>query len=216
MAKSTLSRHGYVRVAALSLGGFVIAGCSGVSDPPAPVYVLRITSSAGPEAVAAAPVVREAMEPIVLAPSMQASAAVGHPSSDVIPLDEPPPRPAAEPAKQAAEPARPPAQPATMAAAAPPAPMPMPAPPRTAAPAPTPAVAALPAPAAAPPVVPPVAASAKPEPSAAEQARAEPPPPPVRAPIAAEPPMADIATPGAFVKVKDDRARYRPRYYYSP
>ena len=209
MAKSTLGRHGRIRVAAvLSVGGLAIAGCSGTPDPPAPAYVLRITSSAAAQSVAAAPIVREAMEPIVLAPSMQASTAVGHPSSNVISLDDPPPQPATGPA-------RPAAQPVAMAAA-PPASMPMPAPAPTARSAPPPALAASPEPAAAPSVVPPLAALSRPEPSAAEQARAEPPPPPVAAPIAAEPPRADIATPGLFVKVKDERARYRPRYYYSP
>ncbi len=211
MAKSTLGRHGRIRVAAvLSVGGLAIAGCSGTPDPPAPAYVLRITSSAAAQSVAAAPIVREAMEPIVLAPSMQASTAVGHSSSNVIPLDDPPPQPAVGPA-------RPAAQPVMAAAAEPiPLPMPMPAPAPTARSAPPPALAASPEPAAAPSVVPPLAALSRPEPSAAEQARAEPPPPPVAAPIAAEPPRADIATPGLFVKVKDERARYRPRYYYSP
>jgi len=212
MAKSTLGRHGRIRVAAvLSVGGLAIAGCSGTPDPPAPAYVLRITSSAAAQSVAAAPIVREAMEPIVLAPSMQASTAVGHPSSDVTPLDDPPPQPAVGPV-------RPTGQPALMAAAAEPIPLPVP----ISAPAPTvrsaqpPALAASPMPAAAPPIVPPLATLPRPEPSAAEQARAEPPPPAVAAPIAAEPPTADIATPGLFVKVKDERARYRPRYYYSP
>jgi hypothetical protein len=54
------------------------------------------------------------------------------------------------------------------------------------------------------------------EPSAAELARAEAASPPVRQPISAESAMADIATPGAVMPVKADRARYRPRYYYSP
>ena len=66
------------------------------------------------------------------------------------------------------------------------------------------------------PTLPPVAAAARAEPRAAELARAEASPPPVREPITAEPAAADIATPGSFIKVKDDRARYRPRYYYSP
>src|SRR5437762_13730293 len=196
MAKCTSGRHRNVRVAAvLLLGSLINAACSGVSDPPAPVYVVRITSSAAPEAVAAAPVVREAMEPIVLAPSMQASTAVGHPSSDMIPLDDPSQLSPAS-VTQAAEPARPPTQPVTVAAA--PLPMPMPGPAPTATPVPPPAITASQIPAAAPPVVPPFAAP-RPEPSAAEQARAEPPPPPVRAPIAAEPPRADIATPGLLV-----------------
>jgi hypothetical protein len=65
-------------------------------------------------------------------------------------------------------------------------------------------------------MLPPVIAAPRVEPSAAELARAEAPSAPVREPISAEPAAADIATPGSFVKVKDDRARYRPRYYYSP
>jgi len=220
MAKSTLSRHGKNRVAAiLSLGGLVVAACSAVSDQPAPVYTVRIVSTGIPEAASSGPVMREMAGPVALAPSMVPPTAMGQPASDVIPLDNPPPQPAPAFVKQAAEPV-------AMATAPPPAPAPMPPPiapaPTPAAvastpmPAPIPAVVAATAPAATPPAAPPVAAAARAEPSAAELAHAEPAPVPVRGPVTAEPAAGDIATPGLFVKVKDERARYRPRYYYSP
>jgi hypothetical protein len=207
MAKSTLSRHGKSRVAAvLSLGGLVLAACSAVSDQPAPVYVVRIVSTGIPEAAASGPVMREMGGPMALAPSLAPPTAMAHPASDVIPLDNPPPAPA--PARQASEPP-------TMAAA-PPAPAPMPRPGPTAAPAPMPALVAARGPAT-PRVALPVAGAARAEPSAAELAGAEPTSAPVREPITADPAGADIATPGLFVTVKGDRAVHsRPRYYYSP
>jgi hypothetical protein len=208
MAKSTLRRRGKNRAAAvLSLGGFVLAACSAMSDQPAPVYVVRIVSTGIPEAAASGPVMREMAAPVALAPSLTPPTAMGHPASDVIPLDNPPPQPPPAPARQAAEPV-------AVAAIAPPpaapAPIPMPTPATTPILAASPAIVASP-----PPMVPPVPLAARVEPSA-ELARVEPPPSPVRQPITAEPAAADIATPGSFVKVKDDRARYRPRYYYSP
>jgi hypothetical protein len=208
MAKSTLRRRGRNRAAAvLSLGGFVLAACSAMSDQPAPVYMVRIVSTGIPEAAASGPIMREMAGPVALAPSLTLPTAMGHPASDVIPLDNPPPQPPPAPARQAADPV-------AVAAIAPPpaAPAPMPTP------APVPTLAASPAIVASPPpiIVPPVPVAARAEPSAAELARVEPQPSPVRAPITAEPTAADIATPGSFVKVKDDRARYRPRYYYSP
>jgi len=215
MAKSTLSRHGKNRVAAiLSLGGLVVAACSAMSDQPAPVYTVRIVSAGIPEAASSGPVMREMAGPVALAPSMAPPTAMGQPASDVIPLDNPPPQPPPAFAKRAAESA-------AMAAASPPAPAPMAAPTAaapipTATPAPIPALVASPAPVATPPAAPPFAAAARAEPSAAELARAEPAPVPVRGPVTAEPAAGDIATPGLFVKVKDERARYRPRYYYSP
>ena len=219
MAKSTLSRHGKNRVAAiLSLGGLVVAACSAVSDQPAPVYTVRIVSTGIPEAASSGPVMREMAGPVALAPSMAPPTAMGQPASDVIPLDNPPPQPPPAFAKRAAESA-------AMAAASPPAPAPMAAPTAaptaaapipTATPAPIPALVASPAPVATPPAAPPFAAAARAEPSAAELAHAEPAPVPVRGPVTAEPAAGDIATPGLFVKVKDERARYRPRYYYSP
>jgi hypothetical protein len=201
MTKSTFSRHDKIRVAAVSLvGGIIIGACSPVLDQPAPVYMVPITSSAAPDAVAAAPIEREAMAPVALAPSMAPATAAGHPASDVIALDNPPPQPMPAPARQAADP--------TAAQAM--------LPPPSAAPAPTPALAASPAPASPLPAAAPVAASARPEPSAAAEVRAEPasPPAPERT---AEPARADIATPGLLVSMKGDRAaRSRPRYYYSP
>src|ERR1700720_883119 len=105
MAKSTFSRHGKIRVAAVSLiGGIIIGACSPLSDQPPPVYMVRITSSAAPDAVAAAPIEREAMAPVALAPSMEPATAAAHPASDVIALDDPPPQPAPAPARQAADP----------------------------------------------------------------------------------------------------------------
>ena len=206
MAKSTLSRRGGIRVAAVSLlTGVIIAACSPMSDEPAPVYVVRITSSAVPEAVAAAPIEREMTGPVALAPSMMPATAVAHPVSDVIALDEHPSQPAPAPARQASEPV-------AIAAMPPPAPasIPMPAPATAPAvtPMPTRTLVALPAPVATP--------SARPEPSAAAEAGADPAPAPAREQTTPAPARADIATPGLFVKVKDDRARYRPRYYYSP
>ena len=220
MAKSTLSRRGKNRVAAiLSLGGLVVAACSAISDQPAPVYTVRIVSTGIPEAASSAPVMREMAGPVALAPSVAPPTAMGQPASDVIPLDNPPPQAAPAFAKRAAEPV-------AMATAPPPAPAPMPPPiapaptpagvASTPMPAPIPAVVAVTAPAAMPPAAPPVAAAARAEPRAAELAHAEPAPVPVRGPVTAEPAAADIATPGLFVKVKDERARYRPRYYYSP
>jgi hypothetical protein len=213
MAKSTLSRRGKNRVAAiLSLGGLVVAACSAMSDQPAPVYTVRIVSAGIPEAASSGPVMREMAGPVALAPSMAPPTAMGQPASDVIPLDNPPPQAAPAFAKRAAEPV-------AMATAPPPAPAPMPAPEGvaaqtpTATPEPVPALVASPVPAVTPPAAPPVARA---EPSAAELARAEPAPVPVRGPVTAEPAAGDIATPGLFVKVKDERARYRPRYYYSP
>jgi hypothetical protein len=208
MAKSTLSRRGQNRVAAIfSLGGLVLAACSAVSDQPAPVYTVRIVSTGIPEAAPPGPVMREMAGPVALAPSLAAPTPMAHPASDVIPLDNLPP-PAAAPVKQ-------PATPVTVAAAPPPAPAPM-ATPETAW-APIPALVARPALAASPPAaVPPVIPPPRAEPSAAELARAEAASPPVPVPISGEPAAADIATPGAIVKVKGDRERYRPRYYYSP
>jgi hypothetical protein len=213
MAKSTLSRRGKNRVAAiLSLGGLVVAACSAMSDQPAPVYTVRIVSTGIPEAASSGPVMGEMAGPVALAPSMAPPTAMGQPASDVIPLDNPPPQAAPAFAKRAAEPV-------AMATAPPPAPAPMPAPEGvaaqtpTATPEPVPALVASPVPAVTPPAAPPVARA---EPSAAELARAEPAPVPVRGPVTAEPAAGDIATPGLFVKVKDERARYRPRYYYSP
>jgi hypothetical protein len=208
MAKSTLSRRGKNGVAAvLSLSGLVLAACSAVSDQPAPVYTVRIVSTGIPEAAASGPIMREMAGPVALAPSLAPPTAMAHPASDVIPLDNPPPLPPA-PAKQ-------PSVPVTVAAAPPPAPAPMPTP--KAAPTPIPTLIATPGlPASPQAAVPPVIAAPRVEPSAAERARAEAGSAPAREPIPAEPAAADIATPGAFVKVKDDRARYRPRYYYSP
>jgi hypothetical protein len=205
MAKSTLRRRGKNRVAAiLSLGGLVVAACSAMSDQPAPVYTVRIVSTGIPEAASPGPVMREMAGPVALAPSMAPPTAMGQPASDVIPLDNPPPQAAPAFAKRAAEPVAMPA-PEGVAAQTP-----------TATPEPIPALVASTAPAAMPSAAPPVAAAARAEPSAAELARAEPAPVPVRGPGTAEPAAGDIATPGLFVKVKDDRARYRPRYYYSP
>ena len=216
MAKSTLSQRGKNRVAAiLSLGGLVVAACSAMSDQPAPVYTVRIVSTGIPEAASSGPVMGEMAGPVALAPSMAPPTAMGQPASDVIPLDNPPPQAAPAFAKRAAEPV-------AMATAPPPAPAPMPAPEGvaaqtpTATPEPVPALVASPVPAVTPPAAPPVAAAARAEPSAAELAHAEPAPVPVRGPVTAEPAAGDIATPGLFVKVKDERARYRPRYYYSP
>jgi hypothetical protein len=208
MAKSTLRWRGKNRAAAvLSLGGFVLAACSAMSDQPAPLYVVRIVSTGIPEAAASGPVMREMAGPVALAPSLAPPTAMRHPASDVIPLDNPPPQPPPAPARQASEPVSVAATPSPAA----PAPIPMPTP------APTPIFAASPAIVASPPpIVPPVPVAARVEPSAAELARVEPPPSPVREPVLAEPAIADIATPGSFIKVKDDRARYRPRYYYSP
>lgn len=206
MAKSTLSRHGKSRVAALlSLSGLVLAACSAASEQPAPVYTVRIVSSGIPETAASGPVMREMAGPVALAPSLAPPTAMAHPSSDVIPLDTPPPQP--PPAKQ-------PSEPVTLAAAPPPQPAPTPMP--KAGPAPMPALVAAPSPAAPPATLPPMIAAPRAEPSAAELARAEAASPPVRGPISAESAMADIATPGAVMPVKADRARYRPRYYYSP
>jgi hypothetical protein len=200
MTKSTFSRHGKIRVAAVSLvGGIMIGACSPVSDQPAPVYMVPITSSAAPDAVAAAPIEREAMAPVALAPSMTPATAAAHPASDVIALDNPPPQPAPAPAGQAADPA------STQAMLPPPT-----------APTPAPALVASPATASPPSAAVPVAASARPEPSVAAEARADPasPPAPERT---VEPARADIATPGLLVSMRGDRAaRSRPRYYYSP
>jgi hypothetical protein len=187
MTKSTFSRHSKISVAAVSLvGGIIIGACSPMSDQPAPVYMVRITSSAAPDAVAAAPIEREAMAPVALAPSMAPATAAGHPASDVIALDNPPPQPAPAPAGQAAAPA------ATQT-------MPPPT-----APAPTPALALVASPVTASP------------PPAATEARAEPASPPVpeqtvepaRADIAT--PGLLVSMKG------DRAARARPRYYYSP
>ena len=210
MAKSTLSRRGKNRVAAiLSLGGLVVAACSAMSDQPAPVYTVRIVSTGIPEAASSGPVMGEMAGPVALAPSMAPPTAMGQPASDVIPLDNPPSQAAPAFAKRAAEP--------VAMATAPPPPMPAPegvaAQTPTATPEPVPALVASPVPAVTPPAAPPVARA---QPSAAELARAEPAPVPVRGPVTAEPAAGDIATPGLFVKVKDERARYRPRYYYSP
>jgi hypothetical protein len=204
MAKSTLSRHGRIRVAAVALsGGLIFAACSPMSDQPAPVYMVNIVSTA-PETAAAAPIEREAMAPVALAPSMVPAIAAGQPASDAIPLDNPPPQPAFAPARQVDQVATQPLPP-------PPAPAPTPA----LTPAPT--LVASPAPIAPPAATPPVAASARPEPSAAAEARAEATPPPVRERITAAPARADIATPALYVSVKADRtAHSRPRYYYSP
>lgn len=242
MRKSTLSRHGKIRVAALlSLGGFAIAACSAGSNEPAPVYMLGAPLTAPNESVASVPIERRVMEPIVLAPSLTASAAAGQPASDVIPLDESSPSPA--PAKAAVNRALMTANPAPMSARfmPPPEPMPSPAPvpePMAAPapiPAPAPTLAAAPAPplAATPaPIAPPVTAvslpplapvaAATPEPSPVAEIRAETAPPPVPAPVplpapAAAPAIADIAASGLFVNARDERAaRSRPRYYFSP
>jgi hypothetical protein len=150
--------------------------------------MVRITSSAAPDAVAAAPIEREAMAPVALAPSMAPATVSAHPASDVIALDNPPPQPAPAPAGQAAAPA------ATQTTLPPP----------PAAPAPTPAPALVASPVTASP------------PPAATEARAEPASPPVPEQTV-EPARADIATPGLLVSMKGDRAaRSRPRYYYSP
>jgi hypothetical protein len=204
MAKSTLNRHGRIRVAAVALsGGLIFAACSPMSDQPAPVYMVNIVSTAAPETAAAAPIEREMAGPVALAPSMVPAIAAGQPASDAIPLDNPPPQPASAPARQASDPVA--TQPL------PPAPAPTPA----LTPAPT--LVASPAPIAPPAATPPVAASARPEPSAAAEARAEATPPPVRERITAAPARADIATPALYVSVKADRAAHsRPRYYYSP
>jgi hypothetical protein len=204
MAKSTLSRHGSIRVAAVSLlSGVIIAACSPMSDEPAPVYLVNIVSTAG--TMVAAPIEREAMAPVALAPSMTPATAAAHPASDAIPLDTPPPQHESAPARQASDPT-------SAQAMRPPsalAPMPMPTP--------APTLVASPAPVAPPPALAPVAASARPEPLAAAEARAEVAPPPVRELTAPEPAHADIATPGLLVSVKADRAAHsRPRYYYSP
>jgi hypothetical protein len=200
MAKSTLSRHGRIRVAAVALsGGLIFAACSPMSDQPAPVYMVNIVSTAAPETAAAAPIDREAMAPVALAPAI----AAGQPASDAIPLDNPPPQPASAPARQAADPV----------ATLPPPPAPAPTP----TPAPTPILVASPAPVAPPAATPPVTALARPEPSAAAETRAEVASPPVRERATAEPARADIATPALYVSVKADRtAHSRPRYYYSP
>jgi hypothetical protein len=204
MAKSTLSRHGRIRVAAVALsGGLIFAACSPMSDQPAPVYMVNIVSTAAPETAAAAPIEREAMAPVALAPSMVPAIAAGQPASDAIPLDNPPPQPASAPARQAADPV----------ATLPPPPAPAPTP----TPAPTPILVASPAPVAPPAATPPVTALARPEPSAAAETRAEVASPPVRERATAEPARADIATPALYVSVKADRtAHSRPRYYYSP
>jgi len=204
MAKSTLSRHGRIRVAAVALsGGLIFAACSPMSDQPAPVYMVNIVSTAAPETAAAAPIEREAMVPVALAPSMAPAIAAGQPASDAIPLDNPPPQPALAPARQASDPVA--TQPL------PPAPAPTPA----LTPAPT--LVASPAPIAPPAATPPVTALARPEPSAVPEARAEASPPPVREWATAKPARADIATPALYVSVKADRAAHsRPRYYYSP
>src|SRR5205823_5644293 len=204
MAKSTLSRRGKNRVAAvLSLSGLVLAACSAVSEQPAPVYTVRIVSTGIPTA-ASGPIMREMAAPVVLGPSLAPPTVMAHPASDVIPLDNPPPPPPA--------PARQPSEPVSVVAMPPPAaPAPMPAPAPIPTPAASPAILASPL-----PTLPPVAADVRAKPSVATQARAEPAPSPAREPITAAPAAADIASPGAFVKVKDDRARYRPRYYYSP
>jgi hypothetical protein len=205
MAKSTLSRHGRIRVAAaVSLGGLILAACSPMSDQPAPVYMVNIVSTA-PETAAGAPIVREMAGPVALAPSMAPATAVAHPASDAIALDNPPPQPAPAPARQTAD-----------SVAAQPLPPP-PAPASTSGPSPTPTLVASSAPIAPPSATLPVAASARPEPSAAAEARAEAAPPPVRERVTAEPARADIATPALYVSVKADRAAHpRPRYYYSP
>ena len=203
MAKSTLSRHGRIRVAAVALsGGLIFAACSPMSDQPAPVYMVNIVSTAAPETAAAAPIEREAMAPVALAPSMAPAIAAGQPASDAIPLDNPPPQPASAPARQVDQVATQPLPP-------PPAPTPTPAP--------TPILVASPAPVAPPAATPPVTALARPEPSAAAETRAEAASPPVRERATAEPARADIATPALYVSVKADRAaRSRPHYYYSP
>ena len=206
MATSTLSRYGSIRVAAVSLlSGIIIAACSPMSDEPAPVYMVNIVSTASSETVAAASIEREATGPVALAPSMTPAIAAGHPASNAIPLDEPPPQPAPAPARQASESV-------AIAAMPPPAtasiPMAAPATAPAVTPMPTRTLVALPTPVATP--------SARPEPSAAAEAGADPAPAPVREQTTPAPARADIATPGLFVKVKDDRARYRPRYYYSP
>jgi hypothetical protein len=205
MAKSTLSRHGRIRVAAVALsGGLIFAACSPMSEQPAPVYMVNIVSTAAPETAAAAPIEREAMAPVALAPSMVPAIAAGQPASDAIPLDNPPPQPASAPARQVLD------QVATQ-----PLPPPAPAPAPALTPAPT--LVASPAPIAPPAATPPVAASARPEPSAVPEARAEAASPPVRERVTAEPARADIATPALYVSVKADRAAHsRPRYYYSP
>ena len=204
MAKSTLSRHGRIRVAAVALsGGLIFAACSPMSDQPAPVYMVNIVSTAAPETAAAAPIEREAMAPVALAPSMVPAIAAGQPTSDAIPLDNPPPQPASAPARQAADPV------ATLPPPSAPAPTPALTPART--------LVASPAPIAPPAATPPVAASARPEPSAVPETRAEAASPPVRERATAEPARADIATPALYVSVKADRAaRSRPHYYYSP
>src|SRR5882762_7878583 len=162
MAKSTLSRHGRIRVAAVALsGGLIFAACSPMSDQPAPVYMVNIVSTGAPETAAAAPIEREAMAPVALAPSMAPAIAAGQPASDAIPLDNPPPQPALAPVRQASDPV------ATQPLPPPPAPAPTPA----LTPAPT--LVASPAPIAPPAATPPVAASARPEPSAAAETRAE-------------------------------------------
>jgi hypothetical protein len=204
MAKSTLSRHGRIRVAAVALsGGLIFAACSPMSDQPAPVYMVNIVSTAAPETAAAAPIEREMAGPVALAPSMAPATAVAHPASEVIALDNPPPQPAPAPARPATDPV------ATLPPPSAPAPTPTPAP--------TPILVASPAPIAPPGATPPVAASARPEPSAAAETRAEAASPPVRERATAEPARADIATPALYVSVKADRAaRSRPHYYYSP
>ena len=220
MRKSTLSRRGGVHVAVLlSLGGFVIAGCSSASDEPAPVYMLGAPLTEPNESVASVPIEGTISEPIALAPSLTASAAAGHHASDMIPLDDPPTA-----AQQRAKRAMLAANPAPMSARFMPPPEPMPAPAAEPTPAPPPIPMASAVPVAAPitavslppPAV--VAAAPAPEPSTVAAARVEAAPPPAPAPVAsAQPAVADIATPGLVIAAKDERAaRSRPRYYYSP
>jgi hypothetical protein len=208
MAKSTLRRHGGIRVAAVSLlSGVIIAACSPMADQPAPVYMVNIVSTAAPETAAAAPIEREAMAPVALAPSIAPATAIAHPASDMIALDNPPPQSAPAPARQASDPV-------STQAMRPPSATPAQAPTPLSTP---PTLVASPEIAAPPRVAPPAAALARVEPSAAAEARAEPAPSPVPERTAPEPARADIATTGLYVSVKDDRAAHsRPRYYYSP
>src|SRR5258708_28915760 len=100
MAKSTLRRRGKNRAAAaLSLGGFVLAACSAMSDQPAPVYVVRIVSTGIPETAASGPVMREIAGPVALAPSLAPPTAMARPASAGIPVDNPPPPPPPAPAR---------------------------------------------------------------------------------------------------------------------
>ena len=224
MRKSTLGRRGRMQLArALSLSGILLAACSAGPNDVAPVYMMGAPSTEPNESVASVPNERTVSEPIVLAPSLTASASVGHQASDVIPLDDPPAA-----AQQRAKRAMLTANPAPMSARFMPPPEPMPAPTADAAPATAPTASAPPMPAAmaspapvtavSPPSPASVAPPPAPEPSAVAAARVEAAPPPAPAPMtSAQPAVPDIATPGLVIAAKDERAaRARPRYYYSP